>query len=97
MLCVMIDKVLTNALASNSNTIMHNMIFGRQNFIGIEMNKEFRSGDFDMVVRQQLRVSIADNLLIGIVGGIPISRKNQRLSTFARLIWEPGIKHGKLF
>jgi hypothetical protein len=39
-----------------------------------------------------MRVGIADNLLIGIVTGIPIKRENERLSTFLRLIYEPGHK-----
>lgn len=75
------------------NTNIHYMIPGTRNFVGIEFNKEWRQHDFDMVIRPQLRVSIADNLMIGIIGGIPVNRENQRLSTFARLIWEPGTKH----
>lgn len=63
---------------------------GTRNFIGIELNKEFRSNDFDMVIRPQMRVGISDNLMIGIVTGIPIDRENQRFSTFLRLIYEPG-------
>jgi hypothetical protein len=40
-----------------------------------------------------MRVSIADSLLIGIVAGVPISRENERLSSFIRLIYEPKHKH----
>ncbi len=32
-------------------------------------------------MRPQMRVGIADNLLIGIVGGIPVSRESERLSS----------------
>lgn len=74
------------------NTNFHYMIPGTRNFVGIEVNKEIRKADFDMVVRPQLRVGITEHLLLGIVGGIPISRENQRFSTFARLIWEPPSK-----
>ena len=42
-----------------------------------------------MTMRPQMRVGIVDNLMIGIVGGIPVSRENERLSSFLRLIWEP--------
>jgi hypothetical protein len=45
-----------------------------------------------MTIRPQMRLGIADNLLIGIVGGIPVSRENERLSSFVRLIWEPAHK-----
>lgn len=72
-----------------ANTSFHYMIPGTRNFIGVEFNKEVYKSDFDMTIRPQLRVGIADNLLIGIVAGIPINRENERLSSFLRLIWEP--------
>jgi hypothetical protein len=74
------------------NTSFHYMISGTRNFMGVEFNKTFGQGDFDMTIRPQMRLGIADNLLIGIVAGIPVSRENQRLSSFVRLIWEPGHK-----
>ncbi|RCH54278.1 phosphoribosylformylglycinamidine synthase [Mucilaginibacter hurinus] len=75
------------------NSSFHYMITGTRNFIGIEFNKEVRKSDFDMTIRPQMRVSVADNLLIGIVTGIPIKRESERFSTFLRLIYEPAHKH----
>ncbi len=75
--------------AYDVNTSFHYMISGTRNFIGVEFNKTLEKGDFDMTMRPQMRVSIADNLLVGIVAGIPVSRENERLSSFIRLIWEP--------
>lgn len=75
------------------NTNIHYMIPGTRNFIGLEFNKEVAPKDFDMTIRPQLRLSIADNLMVGIVTGVPISRENQRFSTFVRLIYEPKHKH----
>jgi hypothetical protein len=78
------------------NSSFHYMISGTRNFLGIEFNKNWRHSDFDMVIRPQMRLGIADNLLIGIVGGIPVVRREeQRLSSFVRLIYEPGHKHLK--
>lgn len=77
------------------NTNFHYMIPGTRNFVGIEFNKDFRKTDFDMVIRPQMRVSVADNLLIGIVAGVPVRRESQRFSSFLRLIYEPGQKHHK--
>ncbi|MFN3342807.1 MAG: HAEPLYID family protein [Flavobacteriales bacterium] len=74
-------------LQVNSN--IHYMIPGTRNFVGIEFNKEVYQNDFDMVIRPQMRVSVSKNLLVGIVTGIPISRENQRFSSFLRLIYEP--------
>ena len=75
------------------NTNFHYMIPGTRNFIGLEVNKEFYDGKSDIVFRPQMRVGIADNLLVGIVTGIPVSTtNNDRFSTFIRLIYEPGHK-----
>jgi hypothetical protein len=72
------------------NTSFHYMIPSTRNFIGVEFNKQAYDGEFDMTIRPQMRVSVADNLLIGIVAGIPVDKTEERLSTFLRLIYEPG-------
>ena len=86
------QSFVTNKIQTvyNINSSFHYMITGTRNFIGIEFNKLIQHGDFELIMRPQMRVGIADNLLIGIVTGIPTSRQNERLSTFLRLIWEPG-------
>jgi hypothetical protein len=81
----------SNAVAHMQiNTNFHYMIPGTRNFIGLEVNKEVYKHDFDMILRPQLRVGITDNVLIGIVTGIPVKRENERFSSFFRLIYEPG-------
>lgn len=72
------------------NSNIHYMISGTRNFIGVEFNKEMTSKDFDMIIRPQMRLALANNLMVGIVAGIPVSRENQRFSTFCRIIYEPG-------
>jgi hypothetical protein len=74
------------------NSNVHYMIPGTRNFIGIEFNKEISANDFDMTIRPQMRIGITENVLVGIVAGIPIERENERFSSFIRLIWEPGHK-----
>jgi hypothetical protein len=74
------------------NTNFHFMIPGTRNFIGVELNKTFYGSDFDMIIRPQMRLGITEHLLLGIVSGIPVSRENQRISMFSRLIWEPPYK-----
>jgi hypothetical protein len=71
------------------NTSFHYMIPGTRNFIGVEFNKTLDNGVMGMTMRPQMRVGIADNLMIGIIAGVPLNRDNERLSSFARLIWEP--------
>lgn len=71
------------------NSNFHYMIPGTRNFIGLEFNKQIEKQDFDMTIRPQMRVEVSNSLLIGIVTGVPISRENERFSTFLRLIYEP--------
>lgn len=73
----------------NVNTSIHYMISGTRNFIGMELNKVFSPNQFDMIIRPQMRLGIVDNLMIGIVVGVPVRKNNERFSTFLRLIWEP--------
>jgi hypothetical protein len=86
------DNSFTTSWQINSN--VHYMISGTRNFIGLEFNKSIEKSDFDMTIRPQMRVGIAENLMIGIVTGIPISRENERFSSFLRLIYEPSHKSG---
>lgn len=81
------------AFSYQLNSSFHYMIPGTRNFIGLESNKAWDKQDFNLVFRPQMRVSLADNMMVGIVGGIPVGRENQRLSTFMRLIYEPGHQH----
>lgn len=83
-----------SSVSWQANTSFHYMIPGTRNFIGTEFNKEVQNGHFDMTIRPQMRVAVADNFMIGIVTGIPVSRKNERFSSFLRLIYEPGHKKG---
>lgn len=77
------------------NTSFHYMIPGTRNFVGLEFNKQFHEGDFDMTIRPQMRLAISHNLMLGIVVGVPINRENQRFSTFLRVIYEPEGKKKK--
>jgi hypothetical protein len=77
------------------NTNFHYMIPGTRNFIGVEVNQEVDQGSWSTVLRPQMRVGLADNLLVGIVSGIPLRKGDERLSAFLRLIYEPGHRHPK--
>lgn len=75
--------------ACEINSSFHYLIPGTRNFVGLEVNQELKQGRWEAVARPQLRVSLADNLLMGIVTGIPFRKENQRLSSFLRVIYEP--------
>ena len=72
------------------NTNFHYMIPGSRNFIGVEVNKIIESDIFSVVLRPQMRLEINETLMLGIVPGIPLNARDERLSAFVRLIYEPG-------
>jgi hypothetical protein len=74
------------------HTSFHYMITGTRNFIGLEINKEIQNGKLEAVLRPQMRVGLAENLMVGIVTGIPINRETESLSSFIRIIYEPGFR-----
>lgn len=71
------------------NANIHYMISGTRNFLGLEMNQDFGRDYRKTVLRPQIRVGITDRLLVGIVSGIPLRAKDERLSSFLRIIYEP--------
>ncbi len=75
------------------NTSMHWMITGTRNFVGVEINKEVERRSLNAVMRPQMRLGIADNMLMGIAVGVPLNRERERLGFFLRMIYEPGSRH----
>lgn len=71
------------------NTNIHYTLPHTNNFVGIEVNKTILEHDFEMTLRPQMRLNIAEDFMLGVVGGIPIDHPEERLSLFTRLIWEP--------
>jgi hypothetical protein len=71
------------------NSNFHYMISGTRNFIGLEVNQEFEHNQVKTIMRPQMRLAIVDNLMVGVVTGIPTSRKEERGSFFIRVIYEP--------
>ncbi len=71
------------------HTNFHYMISGTRNFVGLEVNKYITHDGFHCTLRPQMRLSIKDNVMIGIVTGIALGSSNERVSTFLRLIYEP--------
>lgn len=80
-------------LAYEINSNIHYMIPNSRNFVGVEVNKLLSEDGLDMVIRPQMRVVLSEELMLGIVPGISVGRSQERLSAFARLIYEPKEKH----
>jgi hypothetical protein len=74
---------------SQINSNFHYMIPGTRNFIGIEINMLGSYRMEEAMLRPQMRVSVTDKLMVGIVTGIPLlSRNGSNFSTFTRIIYE---------
>lgn len=71
------------------NTSVHYLIPNTRNFVGLEVNKNINNERFNMVFRPQMRVALQDNLILGLVVGVPTNTKYEGFSGFARLIYEP--------
>lgn len=82
-----------NEISFQNNFNVHFMIPGTRNFIGVEFNHSQLGAVSELIIRPQMRISIADNIMIGVVTGLPLQKGNERLSSFFRLIYEPSHKH----
>lgn len=71
------------------NTNFHYMITGTKNFVGVEINQSIKDSQLETVLRPQMRLEISNQLMVGIVVGIPTNKEHERISSFLRLIWEP--------
>jgi hypothetical protein len=71
------------------NVNYHYMVTGGRSFLGLETNMNFYEDDYDIVLRPQMRLESSEQFLVGLVTGIPLSREEERLSFFVRLIYEP--------
>ncbi|MFN6945076.1 MAG: HAEPLYID family protein [Cytophagaceae bacterium] len=70
------------------NTNFHYMIPGTRSFMGVEFNKEIEDNSFAMTIRPQVILNLSDSFSLGFAAGIPVNRDTQRMSTFARLIYD---------
>lgn len=70
------------------NTSFHYVIPHTGHFIGLEINKEIDRGNFHITLRPQAKVKLNKALALGIVTGFPIHNKEEKFSSFFRVIWE---------
>ena len=71
-----------------ANYSTHYMVPGTRNFVGFEVNQSIEHGRSNFILRPQMRVGITERFLVGIAGGIPVNREEERVGTFLRFIYE---------
>ncbi|MEG1026785.1 MAG: HAEPLYID family protein [Flavobacterium sp.] len=62
---------------------------GTKHFAGVELNKEFEHGAFEMSIRPQVKFKLNKHTAIGLVAGIPVKKSDESFSSFLRIIYEP--------
>ena len=70
------------------NTSFDYEIPNSSHFIGIEFNKKVVAGEFRMTMRPQAKIQVNEALAIGLVAGFPITKNQQKFSSFFRVIYE---------
>ena len=70
------------------NTSVDYEIPNSSHFIGIEFNKKIVDSEFRMTMRPQGKIQINEGLAIGLVAGFPITKSQQKFSSFFRVIYE---------
>lgn len=72
------------------NTSLLYVIPNTKNFIGVENNMDIDRNGLHDVIRPQIKISIKHNLMVGLVGGIPLTKKDGlNGDIMTRIIWEP--------
>jgi hypothetical protein len=79
-------------LSYQINWNFHYMVTGTRNFIGLEVNQDIYGGEVYSTLRPQMRLGLAENLMIGIVSAIPLGQPDAGLGSFIRIIYEPGFR-----
>ncbi|MBL7713439.1 MAG: hypothetical protein JNL13_13290 [Chitinophagaceae bacterium] len=70
------------------NASLHYTIPKTKNFIGIECNQEIRQGKTTFTLRPQVKIQVSKHLAAGLVAGLPLGQKEERVSSFVRIIYE---------
>lgn len=71
------------------NTSFFYTIPQTKHFIGVELNQEIIHGEFEMMIRPEVKVKLTHNLAIGFVTAFPVNNSTEGISTFFRIICEP--------
>ena len=70
------------------NLASHYVIPRNKTFLGVELYQYQNGPQCDRLIRPQVRIALKNNLLIGLVGNLPLSGA-EGPSSFIRLIYEP--------
>lgn len=70
------------------NSSFHYGIPNSSHFIGVEFNMELVHDKFEMAMRPQAKLQITQALALGIVTGFPLTKGDEKFSSFFRVIYQ---------
>lgn len=70
------------------NTAFHYNFSEKDHFVGVEFNKSFEEGEFEMFIRPQIIFQVFEDYIVGISFGIPVGMDDVRWTSFLRLAYE---------
>src|SRR5690625_4322675 len=70
------------------NTSFHYELPNSSHFVGVEFNKALVDSKFEMTMRPQAKLQINKALALGIVTGFPLTKSEEKFSSFFRVIYE---------
>lgn len=70
------------------NTSFAYAIPNTSHFVGVEFNKALVDGKFEMTMRPQSKIQINHVLALGLVLGFPLTKSEEKFSSFFRVIYE---------
>lgn len=71
------------------NTAFHYGLGEDDHYLGVELNKSLKEREFEMTIRPQIILELADDIILGAAIGLPVvSSEGKGLSGFLRLAYE---------
>jgi len=70
------------------NTSFHYELPNSSHFLGIEFNKALVDSKFEMTMRPQAKLQVNEAWALGIVTGFPLTKSEEKFSSFFRVIYE---------
>jgi hypothetical protein len=70
------------------NSAFHYNFSEKDHFVGVEFNKNFQDGEFEMFIRPQVIFQVFEDYIVGLSFGVPVGMPDVRWTSFLRLAYE---------
>ncbi|WP_158857265.1 HAEPLYID family protein [Lunatibacter salilacus] len=81
-------RPLETEWAINLNSNFHYAFSEKDHMVGLEINKQIAEGAIGMIFRPQLTLNVWEDIVVGMVIGIPVGLEEDKWNAFVRLAYE---------